>query len=70
MPATPTPQTARTDSEIAELARDHLDTPEYWICVDALSVTIAKQRNGEQATAEVQVPKTVFDRFVKFYLEG
>ena len=66
----PTPQTARTDSQVAQLERDNLDTPEFWICVDAATVTIAKQRTGEQATAEIQIPKTIFDRFVKFYLEG
>ena len=66
----PTPQTARTDSQVALLERDSLDTPEFWICVDAAMVTIAKQRTGEQATAEIQLPKTVFDQFVRFYLEG
>lgn len=65
-----TPQTARTDAEMAQLERDNLDTPEFWICVDAAAVTIAKQRSGEQATAEIQMPKTVFDQLVKFYLEG
>lgn len=65
-----TPQTARTDEQMAQLKRDHLDTPDYWIVVDASAVTIAKQRLHEKATAEVQMPKAVFDRFVKFYVEG
>ena len=65
-----TPQTTRTDQEIARLERDNLDTPEFWICVDAATVTIAKQRLGEQATAEIQIPKTTFDQLVRFYLEG
>jgi len=65
-----TPQTARTDEEMMQLTRDHLDTPDYWICVDAASVTLAKQRHGESPAAEIQIPKAVFDQFIKFYTEG
>jgi hypothetical protein len=62
-----TPQTARTDEQIAQLERDHIDTPDFWICVDATTVTLTKQRNGEAPTAEISMPKGVFDRFVSFY---
>jgi hypothetical protein len=65
-----TPQTARSDEEMAQLKRDSLDIRDHWIVVDASKVTLAKQRVHEAPTEQIEIPKDIFDQFVKFYVEG
>ena len=62
-----TPQTAKTEAKLAQLKRDNCDLKDYWMLVQEKSVTIAKQSSGEPAQFMVDIPKTVFDKFIKFY---
>ena len=63
-----TPQTANTTKKILQLKRDNVSTKTHWMLVQGNIVTIVKQRNGEKSEYMVDIPKSVFNRFIKFYL--
>lgn len=62
-----TPQTANTFNKICSLERDNVHYKDYWILVSEKKVTIAKQKSGEKAEFIESIPKSVFNRFIKFY---
>jgi hypothetical protein len=61
---------ARTDAQVARLKREGVQTKDFWFLVHGKTVTLTAQRRGEPATAQIQIPKRVFNRFVSMYLEG
>jgi hypothetical protein len=65
-----TPQTARTDEQMAQLERDNISVGGFWMAVSEEALTIAAQVSGEEPSGIVGIPKYVFDQFVKMYLEG
>jgi len=65
-----TPQSARTDAEMSSLRRDNVSTEGFGFLVHDRHVTIFEQREGEEATNQISVPKNDFDVFVKMYVEG
>jgi hypothetical protein len=65
-----TPQIANTLKKICSLPRDNISYKDYWILVGEKQVTIAKQKKGEPAEVVLGIPKSVFNRFIKFYLDN
>jgi len=61
------------NNEAVTLQRDNKDfksgNREFWILSDGYEVTIHEQRVGEASTQGVTLPRSVFNRMVKFYTE-
>lgn len=69
--ATPiTPRTANTTKKLISMKRDNIDYKGFWILVDEDGVCITEQNVGEKPKASIRIPKTVFNRLVKFYETG
>lgn len=62
-----TPQTANTFNKVCQLKRDNIYYKGYWILVFKNKVVLAKQKNGKPSEFMVEIPKSVFNRFIKFY---
>ena len=65
-----TPRTANTNTKLCALKRDNVDRRGYWILVAENSVTICKQNRGESPTQEINIPKSILNEFVDWYLTG
>jgi len=65
-----TPMEANTIEQVCELPRDNIDCNGFWILSDGCEVTIAKQEVGSPSTQKVNIPKPVFDYFVRWYATG
>ncbi len=61
------PQQANTESKILKLKRDNCDTPDFWILVKENLITITKQKSGQYSEGSIDIPRRVFNRFIKFY---
>jgi hypothetical protein len=64
------PKDAVTLDAVCELPRDHVEYGDFWFMTDGYTITLAQQKTGEAAKSATSVPKTVFDRFVRWYLTG
>lgn len=64
------PINARTHKQIRSLPRDNLDSRDFWILFDEQTVTIAKQKSGEEPTAWIQIPRGQFARMARWYVTG
>jgi hypothetical protein len=65
-----TPQQAKTFKQICELPRDNVGTKDFWLTLGVGEVTIAKQKHGEQATEMITMPRSTFEKFVRWYQTG
>lgn len=65
-----TPKTAKTTKELCELTRDNFSFKGYWILVGENNVSITKQDDGWPMEQTINIPKGVFERFIKFYETG
>jgi hypothetical protein len=63
-----TPQTANTFSKVCKLKQDNIDYRGYWLLVEENKVTVVKQKSGKLVEFMVEIPKSVLDKFIKFYL--
>ena len=61
------PQTAKTLTQLCTLKTDNYDCRGYWIITDELNVSIARQKLGHPAEETISIPKTTFDRMIKWY---
>jgi len=68
MPREMSPAEARTTDQICALGRDNLTIGDFWILADGYRVTIAKQKPEEAATQSVTVPRSEFNRMVRWYV--
>jgi hypothetical protein len=50
--------------------KDHIGYRGYWILVEKNYVSLNKQKPGEPRTEKIAMPKSVFNRFIKFYQTG
>lgn len=62
-----TPREAKTWKQILSLKRDNISTPGYWFLLDVGEVHLAAQKNKENATAAISIPRRDFNKFVDFY---
>lgn len=58
---------ARDLPTICTLSRDNYSVGDWTIMTDGYTVWISKQKLGHPCTAEITVPKKVFDRLLMFY---
>lgn len=65
-----TPQTANTENKLCQLKRDNLTYKGHWVMVSEGSVCITKQKMGEEPEWQIEIPKSIFNRFIKFYQTG
>jgi hypothetical protein len=65
-----TPREAKTFDELCKLPRDNVDTDAHWLMADVDTVTIAAQRNSEECTAKVKLPRATFEAFIDWYNTG
>ena len=65
------PCDAKTLNQLCELPRDNIDAGKWgWIIVDEDAVGIRQQRPGEESTQDITIPRTVFEKFARWYLTG
>lgn len=67
MAKTLSPQRANTLDKVCTLNRDNFSRPDYWIITDTDEVTICKQRDGESQEESVTIPKSEFDKLIRWY---
>ncbi len=66
----PTPRQARSFADICLMPRDNVGTRDFWILADVGEVTLAQQKQYEAVTADITIPRKVFDAFVDWYMTG
>ena len=64
------PIEAKTFRQICGLPRDNYTSAGYWILAGAETIHLAEQKNGEASTQAISVPKSHFDRLVRWYISG
>jgi len=64
------PRTVATTSQLCDMPRDNVSTPDYWMMTDGWRVTLARQRVGEPASEMATIPRNVFDAFADWYMTG
>lgn len=65
------PRDARTFDQVCALPRDNLTVGDFWIMLNGTgdnSVSICAQKEGQNVTANVDIPRRVFDRMVDWYM--
>jgi hypothetical protein len=60
----------RTEAQLIKAPRDNLSTPNYWLLVGPSEVTLCQQRNGEESTGTLTIPRREFDRLARWYVTG
>lgn len=63
-----TPQKARKLNEICRLKCDNISAGDYWILLGVGDVTLAHQREGENAETMLTIPRAQFDKLVGWYI--
>lgn len=53
---------------LCKMRRDNYSTRDHWLLTDGSEVTLCKQRNGEPAEASISMPRSEFNRLVRFYI--
>lgn len=61
------PREAKTLREVCRLTRETISTRHGWILAEGVTVTIARQKNGEKSEGMVTLPKSEFDRLIDWY---
>lgn len=61
------PKTARTFNQLCSLRTDNISFPWGWVIVSEDQITIAMQKNGERATATIDISKRDFNRLIRWY---
>jgi hypothetical protein len=67
MKKTLSPIEAKTFNKICSLKEDNTATKDFWMLLNEDSVTITAQRSGEDVTAQINIPRKDFNKFVKWY---
>jgi len=62
-----TPREARTERQTRSLPCDASDTKGHWVLVDVGTVHIVAQRNGEDPTERITIPRRAFEHFIDWY---
>ncbi len=62
------PMDANTFKKVIGLRSDNFSTEEFWILTDILTVTLAKQKNGEPSTQKITMPRAEFNRLIRWYI--
>jgi len=65
-----TPQQAKTFEQICKLKRDNVESGDFWMTFDEGTVYLSEQPSGEKPKASIKIPRTVFNRFVRFWRTG
>ena len=65
-----TPMKARTDGQICKLTRDNAELNDWCIVIGEGLVWITEQELGKSPTQEIDIPRAVFDRLVRWYVTG
>lgn len=63
-----TPKEATNQSKMLRLKSDNYSTKDFWILINNDSVVIAKQKDGEPLQAKITIPRSDFNRMIKWYL--
>lgn len=61
------PKTANTTKKVCSLKRDNVTVGHHWCLVDEETVTICRQKSGQNPEAMITISKRDFNRIVKFY---
>ena len=62
------PSEVNTFDKACAMRRDNYSRGGYWIMADGREVTIAQQRNGEEAKSMTSVPRATFNNLIRWYL--
>jgi len=65
-----TPMKAKTEQEICELPRDNADLGDWCLIVGESLIWITEQEMGKSPEQEIDVPRAVFDKMVRWYVTG
>ena len=65
-----TPIEARNIDDMVKMPRDNVGIGDWSLMTDGFMVWLGKQKLGERPTAEFEIPKRVFDRFIGWYTTG
>lgn len=58
---------AKTEADLLKLKRDNFSVPEGWLLTSGDTVTVAAQRDGENASGIVRLPRAQFNRLIRDY---
>lgn len=65
------PIEANTLNKVCKLKRDNLSTKNFWILLDGgTHIVICKQVVGKPSEGSLTIPKSQFDRLVRWYVTG
>jgi len=65
-----TPREAKTRDDVANLKRDNISFPNFWMMAIEGEVTICEQTPGEHPKNTVTIPRKVFNQMVDWYNTG
>ena len=65
-----TPMKARTDGQLCKLPRDNADLGDWCLIVGGATIWITEQELGKSPTQEIDIPRAVFDKMVRWYVTG
>ncbi len=60
-------RSVKSEREVIRLRRDHYSVSNWSIMTDGYRVWISKQKLGEAATHNIEIPKRAFDRLIAMY---
>ncbi len=66
------PRDARSHSQVAKIPRDNVTYAGTWALLNGdgkSTITITRQRRGENATESISIPRRDFDRIVDWYMK-
>lgn len=60
-----------TLAQVCRMDRDNFDWGEFWFLVDPLAstVTLAKQKPGEETSESITMPRRAFNYFIDQYMK-
>ena len=67
---TKTPIECKTFNDICNMPRDNISIGDFWILTDGYEITIARQKEGHESEAKISIPKSVFNKFARWYMTG
>lgn len=53
--------------QLCDLGRDNWDYKNHWLITDGFTVTVCAQKNGEEPTQKISLPRGIFNTLIKRY---
>jgi hypothetical protein len=64
------PFNARSFKKLTKLKTDNTEYRDFWTMISEDTIYFHAQKGGQKSTEEISIPRTAFDRFLKWYLTG